>query len=165
MLHEWVNWPRHFWRRLRRLPPSNDAWDDERWTAILTVIIQQRKKTYLPTAAIRIGTFCAEVKELPDSKGYKVVDQVKTRFQDRDWQPPANIDKPEEEQDVLAIVEKIHANMQEESARNRKLLVEVLLLAQGGHLNAKTNGAANTNGAADTKSQVRPEAAPTVPIL
>ena len=86
MLHEWVNWPRHFWRRLRRLPPSNDAWDDERWTAILTVIIQQRKKTYLPTAAIRIGTFCAEVKELPDSKGYKVVDQVKTRFQDRDWQ-------------------------------------------------------------------------------
>ena len=73
--------------------------------------------------------------------------------------------QPEEEQDVLDIVEKIHANMQEESARNRKLLVEVLLLAQGGHLNAKTNGAANTNGAADTKSQVRPEAAPTVPIL
>ena len=46
MLHEWVNWPQHFWRRLRRLPPSNDAWDDERWTALYIKSLQGNPEAF-----------------------------------------------------------------------------------------------------------------------
>jgi len=100
------------------------AWDDDTWEPKMKAVCEMRREMGLGLMS-RVGQLILDIKALPSQADEKVSWQVKEKFQDREFRPPADLTNPFSEPDVNVMVQEVLFTARDESVRNRKLLLQV----------------------------------------
>jgi len=100
------------------------AWDDDTWEPKMKAVCEMRREMGLGLMS-RVGQLILDIKALPSQADEKVSWQVKEKFQDREFRPPADLTNPFSEPDMNVMVQEVLFTARDESVRNRKLLLQV----------------------------------------